>query len=151
MFEGGCIREMERLGRFMHLDYGPCGIDGPTDPVQYENPFIDSKVEIPHKCSDCVFLYYDSIGGFECRKDNEKWGDFRRGLDWGGWKPDRIYIQLPFPKVTTKALIDAMYSGNQIAFLKEYRRINPSLPYSEAKEDFECLRTKARGAQDKGN
>lgn len=148
MFEGECIRDVERLQRYMHLDYGPCGIDGPTDPVLYEDQFIASKVEIPRKCSDCTFLYYDSIRGFECRKDKDKWGDFPRGLDWGSWQPDRIYVELPYPKITTKVLVDAMYSGDQIAFLKEYRRINPSLPYSEAKEDFARLRTQASGEED---
>ena len=36
-FEGGCMRYMDKLKRYMHLDYGPCGISGPTNPVIYED------------------------------------------------------------------------------------------------------------------
>lgn len=144
-FEGGCTRFMAELKRYMHLDYGPCGIQGPTDPVHYEDNFITSKVEIPRKCRKCIFLFYDSIRGFECSKDKEKWGDCHRGLDWGTWHPDRVYIQLPEPKVTSKLLVDALNAGDLITFLKEYRRTNPGVPYSEAKEDFDRLWARISG------
>lgn len=144
-FEGSCSRAFDELERFMHLDYGPCGIDGPTDPITYEDAYIVSMVEIPRKCRDCPFLFYDRLGGFQCHKDKDKWGDFPRGLDWGTWQPERIYLQLPEPKVTTKTLVAALYAGDLAAFLKEYRRINPSIPYSEAKEDFARLRAKIDG------
>jgi len=140
MFEGGCTRFMEKLHRYLHLDFGPCGIDGPTDPVIYETRFIRAKVEIPRKCAECRFLIHDSIRGFTCRKDEEKWGDCRRGLDWGSWSPERIEFQLPFPKVTTKALVDCVYGDDLVGFVKEHRRINPGIPMSEAKSDFASMR-----------
>ncbi|WP_367874374.1 hypothetical protein [Luteolibacter sp. Populi] len=144
-FEGGCTRSFAELNRYMHLDFGPCGIHGPTDPVHYEDSFIVSKVEIPRKCAKCPFLFNDAIRGFECRKDEEKWGDCRRGLDWGAWRPVRIYVELPHPKVSTKSLVEALNAGDLVGFLKEYRRSNPGVPYSEAKEDFARLRALISG------
>jgi hypothetical protein len=88
----------------LHLDHGPCGIDGPTDPVVYDDEFVTSKVEVPRKCAKCVFLAIDRVYGFHCTKDADKWGDFHRGLDWGAWEPDFIYVELPQPKVTTRDL-----------------------------------------------
>lgn len=132
---------MEKLNRYMHLDYGPCGIHGPTDPVIYEDKFIRSKVEIPRKCSKCPFLFHDSIYGFTCRKDSEKWGKCYRGLDWGQWRPDQIYFDLPFPKITTKAFSDAAHENDLGAFVIEYRRVNPGVSLQEARIDFAQLRT----------
>ena len=83
LFEGECTRYIDEVGHYLHLDHGPCGIDGPTDPVPYEDEFIRAKVEIPRKCSTCVYLAVDRIPGFHCTKDSDKWGDFHRGLDWG--------------------------------------------------------------------
>jgi len=138
---------MDKLQRYMHLDYGPCGIPGPTDPVIYEDPFIRSKVEIPRKCSRCRFLFNDNIYGFTCKKDAEKWGDCHRGLDWGAWRPDRVYFNLPHPKITTKALVDAVYGNGVIAFVKEYRRVNPGTPIQEVRDDFSTFRKYIQGVQ----
>jgi hypothetical protein len=146
-FEGGCVRFMDKLQRYMHLDYGPCGISGPTDPVIYEDTFIRSKVEIPRKCSRCHFLFYDNIFGFTCKKDAEKWGDCYRGLDWGAWRPERIYFNLPHPKITSQALMDAAHEDDVIAFVKEYRRVNPGTPIQEARENFSTLRKYVEEAQ----
>lgn len=140
MFEGECVRFADEVQRYMHLDFGPCGIDGPTDPVIYEDRFIRSKVEIPRKCSRCGFLFHDSIYGFTCKKDEKKWGKCYRGLDWGAWSPDRIYLALPFPKITTKALVDFAYDDNLLDFISEYRRVNPGLSIADAKTDFSRLR-----------
>lgn len=140
LFEGECLRSMETLHRYMHLDFGPCGIHGPTDPVIYEDRFIKSKVEVPRKCSRCPFLFHDSIYGFTCKKNPEKWGNFYRGLDWGAWSPERIYLNLPHPKITTKALIDCVYAEDLMGFIKEHRKINPDQSMIEAKADFTYLR-----------
>jgi len=152
-FEGGCTRFFEEVQRYMHLDFGPCGIDGPTNPVVYEDTYVVAKVEIPRKCSRCRFLFHDSIYGFTCRKDEEKWGGCYRGLDWGAWSPDRIYIELPHPKLTTKALVDAAHSEDLIGFIGEHRRINPGLSITEAKEDYSLFRSlisqRASGAESK--
>ncbi|HEY1050075.1 MAG TPA: hypothetical protein VGE39_09985 [Prosthecobacter sp.] len=129
----------------MYLDYGPCGISGPTDPVVYEDNFIRSKVEVPRKCSRCRFLFHDRIHGFACKKDTEKWGQFYRGLDWGAWRPDRVNFNLPHPKVTTRVLVDAAHENNLGAFVVEYRRTNPGTSIQEAREDFARFRQLIQG------
>ena len=140
MFEGECTRFSAELQRFMHLDYGPCGITGPTDPVTYEDTFIRSKVEIPRKCARCCFLFHNSIYGFTCRKDSEKWGGCFRGLDWGAWRPDRLYLDLPPPKVSSKTLMDHAYANDLGQFVIEHRRLNPGLSLIEARSDFARIR-----------
>lgn len=139
LFEGGCTRNIEQVGRYLYLDYGPCTITGPTDPVIYENANLKAKVEIPRKCTTCVYLNIDSVSGFYCSQGREKWGAYHRGLDWGAWEPDSIYLQLPFPKVTTKNLSIFVKRNEIINFINEYRRVNPGLSMSEAKADFMYL------------
>ena len=141
LFEGECIRYFEQVGHYFHLDYGPCGIDGPTDPVVYEDEFIKGKAEIPRKCDTCPHLAVAPICGFYCCKDSDKWGDFHRGLDWGAWRPAFIYLQLPPPKVTTMALSEHAYNNDLPAFTKEHRRINPGLSIGEARTDFKRFRS----------
>ncbi|RYD36532.1 MAG: hypothetical protein EOP86_05755 [Verrucomicrobiaceae bacterium] len=87
-----------------------------------------------------MFLFHDIIHGFSCRKDEAQWGKFYRGLDWGTWTPERIYLELPHPKVSTKTLIDCAHDGNLSGFVKEHRRLNPGLSLTEAREDFARLR-----------
>ncbi len=140
LFEGGCTRHIKMVGDYLYLDHGPCGIDGPSDPVIYENAFIQSKVTVPRKCSDCQFLSVAPIWGFECNQDADKWGDFKRGLDWGAWKPDVIYLQLPQPKITTRILSQAIFENDLLTFIREYRRVNLGLSIQEAKADFTILR-----------
>jgi len=132
---------MNEMQRYLHLDFGPCGIDGPTNPVVFEDKFMVAKVEIPEKCSRCTFLVHNSIHGFTCRKDQDKWGGIYRGLDWGAWAPDRIYPQLPYPRSTSKSLVDAAYDEDLTSFVAEHRRINPGLSMTEAQEDYEYFQT----------
>lgn len=139
LFEGGCTRYFDQVNRYLHLDYGSCKIDGPTDPVVYEDDFFMSKVEVPRKCSKCFYLKVDRIYGFHCTQDNDKWGDYHRGLDWGAWEPHSVYLQLPLPKVTTKELSIYVKKNDIINFIKEYRKRNPGLSLIEAKEDFAYL------------
>jgi hypothetical protein len=131
---------MQDVGHYLHLDHGPCGVQGPTDPVHVDGEYLKSKVEVPRKCASCNFLAVDSIHGFHCTKDHEIWGDIHRGLDWGTWQPDCIYVQLPPPKVTTKALVKLAQANDFIAFIKEHRRINPDLSLLEARNDFAHIR-----------
>ena len=140
LFEGSCKRYLEEVGHYLHLDYGYCGIPGPTDPVIYRDRFIVSEVEVPRKCASCVHLGFDRVRGFHCRKDPEKWGHFERGLDWGAWEPDVVYLELPPPKVTTKALAVRAKEGDLIGFIKEHRRVNPGLSIEEAKSDYRRFR-----------
>ena len=140
LFEGGCTRQIDIIGDYLHLDHGPCGVDGPTDPVIYEEDYVIGKVEVPRKCAACHFLKIKTAWGFVCTKDHEKWGDLHRGLDWGTWSPDSLYLRLPPPKMTTKALSDAVFNDDLVAFIRELRRINPGLSIKEAKSDFAYLR-----------
>ena len=140
LFEGGCTRYFDSVNRYLHLDHGPCKVNGPTDPVMYQDEFIKSKVEVPRKCIRCHFLKFDRIYGFICTQDGEKWGRYYRALDWGTWEPESIYLQLPLPKVTTKALSGYVIQNDILNFIKEYRKLNPGLSIEEAKEDFSYLK-----------
>jgi|GEM_PF-1103714 len=139
-FEGGCTRYMSELQRYMHLDFGPCGVSGPTDPVYYEDNFVRSKVEVPRKCIRCQYLFHDSLFGFTCRKDSEKWGNCYRGLDWGNWRPDHVYLNLPQPKVTTKVMVSAANNDDLPTFVIEHRRVNLGYSLQEARTDFRRFR-----------
>lgn len=136
LFEGGCRRYLELTNQYLHLDYGPCLVNGPTDPVIYEDAFLKAKVEVPRKCSRCFHLKLDRTRGFYCSQDQDKWGAFPRGLDWGAWEPDSIYLQLPLPKLTTKMLSIFVKRNDIIGFISEYRKVNPGLSITEAKSDF---------------
>ena len=146
LFEGECLRGGEQAGRYFHLDYGPCGIPGKTDPVHYENGHIKAKVTVPRKCDFCHYLRYDFIHGFYCNKDSDKWGDFHRGLDWGTWQPDVVYFDLPLPKATTQKMCEMATSDDLVGFIAEYRRVNPGLSIQEAKEDYNLIRSKISGS-----
>lgn len=139
LFEGECRRYIEQTNQYLHLDYGPCTITGPTDPVFYEDTYLKAKVEVPRKCSTCAHLKVDSARGFYCSQDQDKWGNFPRGLDWGAWEPESIYLQLPQPKITSKLLPTFVKRDEIINFINEYRRINPGLSITEAKSDFAYL------------
>ena len=78
MFEGSCTRGGYIGIPYLQLDYGPCGIDGPTFSVEFDNTEQNRRVGIPWKCSTCHFLR-----DLNCTKDDEKWGRRYRGLDWG--------------------------------------------------------------------
>jgi hypothetical protein len=92
-----------------------------------------------------MYLDFDRVRGFCCRKDSKKWGAFERGLDWGTWEPDNIYLELPPPKVTTKNLSVHAKSGDLIMFIKEYRRVNPGTSMEEAKSDYRRFRSILEG------
>lgn len=139
LFEGGCARAQASRQGLLHLDHGPCGIAGPTDPVVFENRYVESKVTIPRKCAGCSHLVLNRWG-FDCGKDRSIWGDCLRGLDWGTWRPDRIYVELPAPKATSAAMVDAVYDNDLVAFIRASRRTNPDVSIAEAKIDFAELR-----------
>lgn len=145
LFEGGCTRAVETRQGYLHLDHGPCGIAGPTDPIVYESRYFTAKVSIPRKCAGCVHLVIDARRGFDCGKDRSLWGDLMRGLDWGTWRPDRIYVELPAPKLTTPAMVDAVHDDELVAFIRESRRVNPDVSIAEAKLDFARLRRLVAG------
>lgn len=151
LFEGECTRYINEVGHYLHLDHGPCGINGPTDPVTYEDEFIKGKADVPRKCSKCNFLAIHPIFGFHCTKDSDKWGDFHRGLDWGDWNPDFVTLHLPPPKVTTKELSQFAFGDDLLAFVKEYGRINPGLSVDDAKSDFRHFRNIIENRAEQGD
>ncbi len=140
LFEGECTRALETRGAYLRLDHGPCGVAGPTDPVPYENGYFSAKVTIPRKCAGCSHLVIDRQRGFDCEKDRSIWGDWMRGLDWGTWRPERIYLALRGSKVTTRAMADAVYDDDLVEFVRESRRVNPDVSIAETKRDFADLR-----------
>lgn len=77
----------------------------------------------------------------------DKWGSFHRGLDWGNWKPEEPYIELPDPKVTTKSMMKAVESNKRTDFVREHREVNPGYVFSEAIADFDYLREKLKASQ----
>ena len=140
LFEGECSRNIENGTGYLHLDYGHCKVNGPTDPVIYESAFVQSKVKIPRKCKDCGYLKFDKTRGFICTEEEYKWGNLSRGLDWGTWEPDTVYLQLPLPKWTTRKLTNYVKADNLINFIKEYREVNSNYSIEEAKKDFAYLK-----------
>ncbi|ACL06948.1 hypothetical protein Dalk_5278 [Desulfatibacillum aliphaticivorans] len=140
MFEGSCTRGLDAVGRYLHLDHGPCGVPGPTDPVLYESRYIAAKAAIPRKCAACSFLEFEMVQGFICSKDKDIWGDFPRSLDWGAWSPDSLYFDLGPSKNATKQLSVCVQNNNLAGFIEEYRRVNPGLSLYEAKADLATLR-----------
>lgn len=139
LFEGSCVRFANIVGRYLHLDHGPCGIDGPTDAVLHQDPASNIAAEVPRKCSTCTFLAADSNYGFCCLQDAEKWGDFHRGLDWGDWEPPLIQLTLAPPKSTTKEMTSLAQQNDLLAFIQEHRRVNPRISIAEAKRDFQLF------------
>lgn len=144
LFEGGCTRFFEEVKEYLRLDYDFCGVDGSTNPIMYEDKFVKSKVYIPKKCRTCKHLNIDGNWGFSCNKDSKIWGAFPRGLDWGTWEPDSVYIELKFPKKTTKTLISLVKKNKLVNFIKEYRKINKNYSIEEAKKDYNFIASKLR-------
>ncbi len=119
---------------------------GETDPVPYENKYIRAKVTVPRKCASCRYLCNDSIHGFYCNKDSDKWGDFHRGLDWGTWQPEIVYFDLPLPKITTPKMCEYATADDLLSFISEYRKVNPGLSIQEAKDDYSLIQSKISGS-----
>lgn len=86
MFEGECTRTMEH--GYLALDHGPCPVKGDTTPTLVVTEHLRSTVSIPAKCRGCAHLEVSLQRGFTCGFEREKWGFFRRGLDWGSWSPE---------------------------------------------------------------
>lgn len=145
LFEGGCTRIMETTPRYLHLDHGPCGVRGPTDPVSYDDRFVAAKVTVPRKCASCVHLVLDLRRGFQCGQDRAIWGDFHRGLDWGTWSPPRFELALPPPTVTTEAMVDAVHDDDLLAFIREAQRVNPGISIADIRTAFASLRALVAG------
>jgi len=49
-------------------------------------------------------------------------------------------MELPPPKLTTKALVDCAYEEDLRGFIVEHRRINRGISMAESREDYERFR-----------
>ncbi len=148
LFEGECNRNTDLNMGWAHLDFGPCGIPGPTDPMIYQDEFVIAKVPVPRKCSTCRFISLDPIRGFHCTKEREKWGDLDRGLDWGDWQPTVPPIGLPYPQRINDRMRELALHGDVVDFIIEFRKENPaSIP--AAKEAYLELKAALEEATNK--
>lgn len=146
LFEGGCRRAMATVGRYLHLDHGPCGVPGPTDPVIYDGHYLRAKVTVPRKCCGCPHLAVSTARGFSCAKDARTWGLLGRGLDWGGWRPGRVTLSLSSGRDVTRELADHAFAGDRVAFVRAYRRTYPDVSIDVARTEFDACRTLIDGA-----
>jgi hypothetical protein len=121
---------------YRNLDYGPCPISGPQQPVIYENEFIQSKVCIPEKCRRCRHLHSDPTRGFVCNYEREKWGDFPRALDWGLWSPERSDLHLDSGRSLTQEFMSAVERGDQVHAIRVFRDQHRDATLKEAREAF---------------
>ena len=117
LFERDYLRAVELTGCYLHLDHGDCGINVLSDSVKHKDHFVQSEVEIPRKCSECIHLLINLCYEFYCAKDTDKWSDFHRSLDWDVWKTEIIYVELPPPKVTTRILCQLANKDDLIGFI----------------------------------
>lgn len=101
--EGGCRRATWTNAVFLQLDYGPCRVKGPTEPVdgpevkrtEYllalnissESGYLAAGHQVPKKCATCEYIMLDGNLHYKCAQDAHIWGDFARSLDWGQWQP----------------------------------------------------------------
>jgi len=133
LFEGSCTRAVDQVQDYSNLDHGPCRVDGPTDPVAYEDAFIRSKVAVPRKCATCVFLAHHPIRGFVCRQDEDRWGDLPRSLDWGAWVPERPVVGLSTGRHVSDALVDAVLDRHEAAAVRAFLDTNRGSTIKEAR------------------
>jgi len=136
LFEGSCVRGGEQLHSYLSLDHGPCPVCGPTRPVLIETAFYKSKVFVPAKCERCRFLALDDIYGFVCDFEREKWGAFRRTLDWGSWSPDHPNVGLRSGRSVTQEVIEAVKNRKEAEAVKAFRSSHPNASFLEARRAY---------------
>jgi hypothetical protein len=165
LFEGGCDRaskQLTRLSGYLELDYGPCNVDGDTNPelifFELDKPLGELKIDfhkqidelhfpkiggfaIPKKCICCNFLSFDIINPC-CNFEREKWGDFPRALDWGNWSPDFPNVDLSSGKFVSIDLIETVQEGKEAEAIKIFRVINKGTSIKEARDAFKELKDK---------
>ena len=146
LFEAECLRYHDDVGHYLRLDHGPCGVDGPTNPVPYRADEEKSgtqdgaPLEVPRKCTSCAHLGHHPEAGVACLLDREKWGDFPRSFDWGSWKPDGIHVRLPVSEAASRTLSHLARKNDLLAFVRDYRKLQPHRSIQEARADFARIR-----------
>ncbi len=139
LFEGECARAGEAL---LELDHGPCPIPGDTRPTRIDSQFISSKVEIPAKCRGCKHLELTIARGFLCGFEKERWGWFRRSLDWGTWEPDLPNVGLDSGLAVSALVLRAVKEGREAEMIPLFLADHPEVSLSEARGAFSELRRK---------
>lgn len=146
LFEGSCRRAMAQVQGYLSLDHGPCPIKGPTDPVLVETQHYLSKVYVPSKCRTCRNLLLDSIQGFVCNLEREKWGSFPRALDWGSWSPEHPNLGLQSGRSVSVEVLQAVSERNEVGAIKAFRAVHRDATLKEAREAYAELLAKVHGA-----
>ena len=87
-FEIGCLRAGDN--REMRLDYDPCRVTGDTRPTEFRVTLGDEELAllIPTKCATCPLFTSGLPHPISCSEDQQIWGSYLRGLDWGDWRPE---------------------------------------------------------------
>ena len=141
-FEGGCTRAINEVGMYLHLDHGPCPKLGSTEPVLVDTQYYTSKVYVPNKCVHCRHLYLDSIAGFVCHFEKERWGHFPRNLDWGTWNPSHPIAGLDSGKSVSVDVLLAIQASNEVEAIKAYKMVHKTATIKEAREAYAELHQK---------
>lgn len=145
--EGECTRAMDQTHGFLELDHGPCPITGDTHPVTVVTQWFESKVSVPAKCSTCRHLEVSRSRGFTCGFESERWGFFRRGLDWGSWSPELPNVGLSSRRRVSQEVLRAAVDGNEAEMVRAFRAEFPEASVSEARQAFAELRAQVEKAR----
>ena len=89
--EARCTRGLEKTGKYLELDYGPCGVVGASEPAESEFIIGDRLAIIPKKCTECDLA---SQWGSKvvCLDKKEIYGAYPRSLDWGEYVAPHEHI-----------------------------------------------------------
>lgn len=135
-FEGECTRAIDQVHGYLALDHGPCPVVGDTSPVQVVTQHLRSTVSIPAKCRTCRHLEVSLDRGFTCGFESERWGWFRRSLDWGTLTPEMPNIGLASRRFVSAAVLQAAVSGNEAQTIRAFRADFPDATFAEARQAF---------------
>jgi hypothetical protein len=139
---------MEQVQGYLSLDHGPCPIKGPTDPVLVESQYYVSKVYVPSKCRSCRHLQLDSIRGFVCNFERERWGSFPRTLDWGSWSPEHSSLglqRLQSGRSVSGEVLQAVQRRHEVEAIKAFRAAHQDATLKEARDAYAELLAKMHG------
>jgi hypothetical protein len=125
---------------YLSLDHGPCPVKGSTAPIRIETAYYQSKVYVPTKCVKCVNLELDSVRGFVCNLDRERWGAFPRTLDWGSWSPEHPNLGLESGRSVSHEVMQAVVQGREAEAIKAFRSSHPDATFREARDAYAELR-----------
>jgi hypothetical protein len=135
---------MEQTQRYLSLDHGPCPVKGPTNPALVDSLYYISKVYVPLKCLKCKHLLLDSIRGFVCNFERDRWGSFPRTLDWGLWSPEYPNLGLESGRSVSIDVIKAVQACQEAEAIKAFRSVHKDATFKEARDAYAELSAKMR-------